>query len=180
MSVCGYVSTKYGVVYGTDSQLTPKGLFLKPYKKYKQLSDGSVILGVGEVAAWRKLCIELEKHNCDLDEIDYKNLLPSTLDGSVECILIKPDCSVWSIDGPHGIYELTNNGYFFIGSGGESALGAMYAYVQGLETKNVTLKQAEEFLVSSLKASCVLDEFCNEPLFIGTIQAVAKTSKRPR
>lgn len=180
MSVCGYVSTKYGVVYGTDSQVSPNGTFIKPYKKYKQLSDGSVILGVGEVAAFRKFYIELEKHNGELDEIDYKNLLPSTLDGSIECIIIKPDCSIWYLDGPHGICELTNNGYFFIGSGQANALGAMYAYVQGLETKNVTLKQAEEFLVSSLKASCVLDEFCGEPLFIGTMQAVTKTSKRPR
>lgn len=178
MSVCAYVSTKFGIVYGSDSQLTPNSVFLEPIKKFHEFTDGSVILGVGEWSVFRKLVIDLTSHEMDIDKIDFKSWLPAGLEGAIEAVLIRPDGVLFSIDSPHGIYQLKRFGFYAMGSGADACLGALHTLCKGMNTKDLTMKQAEEFLVAALSTACVLNEFCNEPIFAGTVTSHITPKKK--
>jgi len=134
---------------------------------------------VGEWGAVRKLIIDLTTHEMDIDKIDFKSWLPSTLEGSIEAVLIRPDGLLFSIDSPHGIYQLKRFGFYMMGSGSDLALGSMHTLCKGMNTKDLTMKQAEEFLVSALSTACALNEFCSEPIFAGTVTShIAPKKKR--
>lgn len=109
------IAAKGGMV-AADSQITGNGGSRKGrVRKLVRLSDGSIFGGAGNYISVRRLLVWAES--------GFEGKRPPKTQ-EAECLLIRPDGTVLSLDGQGEPYEV-EGAFHAIGSGGDYALGAM-------------------------------------------------------
>jgi ATP-dependent protease HslVU (ClpYQ) peptidase subunit len=166
---CAVIITEEFVVCGCDSYTSGGFGLLKPVSKITTLTDGAKVLSAGGVGPSVLLLRELEAHRGEFGMLNKDSWL---LDGSGEAkcqaLLVTKELRVFDLSGPFEACEIQSPGYYAIGSGSEYALGVIWAALAG--KKNVSKALAEKTMRTALLAACALDESCNEPIFIETME----------
>lgn len=108
------IAYRDGVVWA-DSQCTGSSGAISRVRKLVRLDDGSVLAGAGSVVAIAAIREWAAK--------GFKGKRPPKT-ANCECLLIKPDRTLWYLDGAGQPFEIVDE-YTAIGSGSSFAEGAM-------------------------------------------------------
>lgn len=167
---CAVIITDKFVVCGCDSYTSGGFGLLKPQSKIATLTEGHKVLLAGGVGASQLLLNELENHKGNFDSMGKESwLLDIAGDAKCQALLVTKDLRVFDLSGPYESCEIVSPGYYAIGSGSNFALGVIWAAIAG--KKNISLSLAEKTMRTALLSACALDEACNEPIFIETMEA---------
>jgi len=167
---CAVIITDGFVVCGSDSYTLGGYGLLKAQSKIATLTKGHKVLLAGGVGASQLLLNELEKYDGDFGVMGKDSwLLDSSQDARCQALLVTKDLRVFDLSGPYESCEIVSPGYYAIGSGAQFALGVIWNAIAG--KKNVSRALAEKTMKAAILSACALDEACNEPIFIETMEA---------
>lgn len=146
------IAARAGMV-AADSQITSGSGRKGRVRKLVRLSDGSIFGGAGAYQAVLKLRKWAES--------GFEGNRP-TKTADAECMIVRPDASVWSLDGQGDPYEVMGD-FHAVGSGGDYALGAMAMGADPLQ---------------ALKIAADLDAMTSGPFQVLTVAAPKRKRRK--